>query len=136
VAADRLAEARTRRPKPAKLAIDAVLRAHVERRMAQRWSPQQISARLVHDFPDDPRMRVSHETIYTSLFVQARGTARGADRVPAHPAGPSAPTAAGAVPTQRIRDKVMISQRPVEVAERVVAGHWEGDLIVGQGNKS
>jgi IS30 family transposase len=77
VAADRLAEARTRRPKPAKLAIDARLRAHVERRMAQRWSPQQISARLVHDFPDDPRMRVSHATIYTSLFVQARGALRG-----------------------------------------------------------
>jgi IS30 family transposase len=62
VQADRLAEARTRRPKPAKLAINAVLRAHVELRLARRWSPQQISARLVCDFPDDPRMRVSHAT--------------------------------------------------------------------------
>jgi IS30 family transposase len=76
VPADRLAEARTRRPKPAKLAVDAQLRAHVEQRLARRWSPQQISARLVHDFPNDPRMRVSHETISTSLFVQACGALR------------------------------------------------------------
>jgi IS30 family transposase len=73
VQADRLAEARTRRPKPAKLAIDAMLRAHVEQLLAQRWSPQQISARLVCDFPDDPHMSVSHKTIDTSLLVQARG---------------------------------------------------------------
>jgi len=70
VQADRLAEVRTRRPKPAKLATDTELRAHVEQRLARRWSPQQISARLVHDFPDNPRMRISHEMIYTSLFVQ------------------------------------------------------------------
>jgi IS30 family transposase len=137
VQADRLAEARTRRPKPAKLAVDAVLRAHVEQRLAQRWSPQQISARLVRDFPNDPRMRVSHETIYTSLFVQARDALR---------AELTANLRTGRVrrrpqrrvlfPPQRIRDKVMISQRPVEVADRVVAGHWEGDLIVGKHNQS
>src|SRR4051794_31125211 len=73
VHADRLAEARTRRPKPARLAVDDGLRAAVEQRLAQRWSPQQIARRLREDHPDDPAMRVSHETIYTSLFVQARG---------------------------------------------------------------
>jgi transposase, IS30 family len=137
VQADGLAEARTRRPKPAKLAVDAVLRAHVEQRLAQRWSPQQISARLVRDFPDDPRMRVSHETIYTSLFVQARGALRAeltanlrTRRVRRRPRWWVL------FPPQRIRDKVMISQRPVEVADRLVAGHWEGDLIVGKHNKS
>jgi IS30 family transposase len=137
VQADRMAEARTRRPKPAKLAADATLRAHVEQRLAKRWSPQQISARLRHDFPHDPRMRVSHETIYTSLFVQARGALRGeltgclrTGRVRRRP------QRRVLFPPQRIRDKVMISQRPVEVAERMVAGHWEGDLIVGKANKS
>jgi IS30 family transposase len=137
VAADRLAEARTRRPKPAKLAVDAVLRAHVEQRLAQRWSPQQISARLVCDFPDDPRMRVSHETIYTSLFVQARGALR-AELTGCLRTGRVRRRAQRRLlfPPQRIRDKVMISQRPVEVADRVVAGHWEGDLIVGKHNQS
>ncbi len=65
-----------RRPKPYKLVENARLRAEVERRLAQRWSPQQISARLIRDFPDELEMRVSHETIYTSLFVQARGALR------------------------------------------------------------
>jgi transposase, IS30 family len=137
VHADRLAEARTRRPKPAKLAVDAVLRAHVEQRLAQRWSPQQISARLVCDFPDDPRMRVSHETIYTSLFVQARGALR-AELTACLRTGRvrRRPQRRLLFPPQRIRDKVMISQRPVEAADRAVAGHWEGDLIVGKHNKS
>lgn len=137
VQADRLAEVRTRRPKPAKLAVDAVLRAHVEQWLAQRWSPQQISARLVCDFPDDPRMRVSHETIYTSLFVQARGALR-AELTGCLRTGRvrRRPQRRLLFPPQRIRDKVMISQRPVEAADRVVAGHWEGDLIVGKHNKS
>jgi transposase, IS30 family len=137
VQADRLAEARTRRPKPAKLARNAVLRGHVEQRLAQRWSPQQISARLVCDFPNDQRMRVSHETIYTSLFVQARGALR-AELTACLRTGRvrRRPQRRVLFPPQRIRDKVMISQRPVEAADRVVAGHWEGDLIVGEHNKS
>jgi transposase, IS30 family len=137
VRADQLAEARTRRPKPAKLAVDAQLRAHVEQRLAQRWSPQQISARLAHDFPDNPRMRVSHETIYTSLFVQARGALR-AELTGCLRTGRvrRRPQRRVLFPPQRIRDKVMISHRPVEVTDRVVAGHWEGDLIVGKANQS
>jgi IS30 family transposase len=137
VAADRLAEARTRRPKPAKLAVDARLRAHVEQRLAKRWSPQQIAARLVCEFPDDPRMRVSHETIYTSLFVQARGALR-AELTACLRTGRvrRRPQRRVLFPPQRIRDKVMISERPLEVADRATPGHWEGDLIVGKANQS
>ena len=76
VAADRAAVRRMRRPKPAKLATCARLRAVVEAKLELRWSPQQISGWLVEEFPDDPEMRVSHETIYLSLFVQSRGALR------------------------------------------------------------
>jgi IS30 family transposase len=137
VEADRLAEARTRRPKQARLAADDRLRAHVEQRLAQRWSPQRIARRSREDHPDDPAMRISHETIYTSLFVQVRGALR---------AELTANLRTGRVrrrpqrrvlfPPQRIKDKVMIDQRPAEVADRIIAGHWEGDTIVGRGNKS
>jgi IS30 family transposase len=70
--ADRIAEARTRRRRSGKIATNEALRERVEDGLKQRWSPQQISARLRLDFPEDPNMRVSHETIYTSLFVQAK----------------------------------------------------------------
>ena len=104
-----------------------------DRRWATAWSPEQISARLRIDFPDDPSMRISHEAIYQSLFVQGRGalareltaclrTGR-ALRVPRARVG------------QRgkgfITEEVMISQRPAEAADRAVPGHWEGDLIIG-----
>ena len=75
-AADRAALARARRPKVAKLAACPRLRAVVESKLELRWSPQQISGWLVEEFPNDPEMRVSHETIYLSLFVQARGALR------------------------------------------------------------
>lgn len=74
--ADRLAVARTSRARPGKLADDPVLRRYVEDKLALRWSPRQISRRLVTDFPGDPAMRVSHETIYTSLFVQSKAVLR------------------------------------------------------------
>jgi transposase, IS30 family len=70
--ADRVAVARTARPRAGKLADAPHLRRYVENRLAARWSPQQVSRRLLVEFPDDPAMRVSHETIYTSLFVQAK----------------------------------------------------------------
>ena len=76
VAAERRAERQARRPKVAKLVRCERLRAWVEAALVQRWSPQQISARLVEEFPDDEEMRVSHETIYQSLFVQSRGALR------------------------------------------------------------
>ena len=133
VKADRLAHARTARPRLPKLARQPELRAAVEQRLAKRWSPEQISRRLKEEFPDDPSMRVSHETIYTSLFVQAKGALPGqltvhlrTRRVRRRPhrrvfVGP-----------RRIGDMVPISQRPAEVAARVVLGHWEGDLVVGR----
>jgi transposase, IS30 family len=136
VAADGAACRRALRPKPAKLATIPALRVRVEELLVQRWSPQQISARLKLEFPDDPGMQVSHETIYQSLFVQARGALRKdlarclrSGRTRRRPQG--RPDGRG-----KIADMVMISQRPAEVADRAVPGHWEGDLILGAHNRS
>jgi IS30 family transposase len=125
-----------RRPKTPKLATVARLRAEVERLLALRWSPQQIAARLAVDHPDDPEMRVSHETIYQSLFVQARGALRKdlticlrtgrAQRRPLRRTNPGG----------QLLDMVLISDRPAEADDRAVPGHWEGDLILGQAGKS
>jgi IS30 family transposase len=109
-----------------------------DRRWAKAWSPEQISARLRVDFPDDPDMRISHEAIYQSLFVQGRGalareltaclrTGR-ALRVPRARVGERG--------KGFISKEVMISQRPAEVADRAVPGHWEGDLIIGTGRSA
>lgn len=124
---------RTRRPKGAKLARCPALREAVERGLILRWSPQQIAARLVVDYPDDPQMRVSHETIYQSLFVQTRGALRRelarclrtgrAHRQPRRPT----PSRQGHMP-----DMVLIKDRPADVTDRAVPGHWEGDLIIGK----
>ena len=136
--AERSAVRRARRPKPAKLALHSRLRREVERRLLERWSPQQIAARLVFDYPDDPTMRISHETIYRSLFVQARGalrkeltaclrtqrTQRRSHKRTEHSG------------TGRIRDMVRISERPSEVEDRAIPGHWEGDLLMGKSGKS
>ena len=159
------AERAARRPKPAKLALNAMLRAYVqdrlagivvapsgaavlgptvlwkghrhgprkERRWASAWSPEQIAHRLQHDFPHDGTMRISHEAIYQSLYVQGRGALRReltaclrtgrALRVPrARSQGRG---------KSFIVPEVMISERPAEVADRAVPGHWEGDLILG-----
>jgi IS30 family transposase len=136
--AERSAVRRARRPKPAKLALHSRLRREVERRLLERWSPQQIAARLVFDYPDDATMRVSHETIYRTLFVQARGalrkeltawlrtqrTQRRSHKRTEHSG------------TGRIRDMVRISERPSEVEDRAIPGHWEGDLLMGKAGKS
>jgi IS30 family transposase len=127
-----------RRPKPYKLVENAVLRAEVERKLALKWSPQQISARMVRDYPDDAGMRVSHETIYRSLFVQARGALRKelaaslrTGRTQRRPHKRTEHSGTG-----RLRGMVMISDRPPEASDRAIPGHWEGDLIVGKGNRS
>lgn len=136
--AERSAARRARRPKPSKLAEHPRLRREVERRLLQRWSPQQIAARLVRDYPDDLEMRVSHETIYRSLFVQARGALRkeltaclrsGRTQRCSHKRTEHAGIG-------QLRGMVMISDRPAEASDRAVPGHWEGDLIVGKGNRS
>jgi IS30 family transposase len=164
------ADRRARRPKPAKLAVSAELRAYVQdrlagvvqrpdgiavegprvrwigrrrgrrtdRRWARSWSPEQISNRLRIDFPDDEAMRVSHEAIYQSLYVQGRGALR-RELTACLRTG-----RALRVPRARVRgrgkgfvsDEVMISQRPAEATDRAVPGHWEGDLILGLGSSA
>ena len=136
VAADGAAYRRARRPKPCKLASSPRLRGRVETLLAQRWSPQQIAARLKAEFPDDPGMQVSHETIYQSLFVQARGALR-RDLTKCLRTGRTRRRAQGRVETRgQIKDMVVISERPAEIEDRAVPGHWEGDLILGARNQS
>ena len=130
------ADASARRPKPAKLATHERLRVEVQARLELHHSPEQIMRRLRQDFPDDPEMWVSHETIYQSLFVQGRGALRRelttclrTGRALRRPHRQAAGTRAAR--TRRIPDMVNISERPAEVADRAVPGHWEGDLILG-----
>jgi len=133
--AERDARRRARRPKVAKLARCRRLRLVVEAGLENYWSPQEISAWLAREYPDDPEMRVSHETIYMSLFVQGRGALRQelhqCLRTGRALRRPKARTKGGFGQGQ-IVDKVMISERPAEVADRAVPGHWEGDLIYGR----
>ena len=134
--ADRRASRRARRPRLAKLARNPRLRQAVEVLLLERWSPQQIAWQLRHDHPDDREMWVSHETIYQTLFVQGRGALRAelrrclrTGRARRRPAGRIRPSGA-------LRDMVLLSERPAEVADRAVPGHWEGDLIIGKGTRS
>ena len=135
--AEKTAMRRARRPKPTKLAADTPLRQEVERRLGERWSPQQIAARLVRDYPNDPEMRVSHETIYRSLFVQARGALR-KELTACLRSGRTQrrPHRRTHLNSGRLLNMVMISDRPAAVVDRAIPGHWEGDLIVGKGNQS
>ena len=130
--ADERAYRQTRRPKAAKLRTRGTLRREVERRLTMRWSPQQIAARLVVDYPDDPEMRVSHETIYQSLFVQGRGALR-AELTRCLRTGRAQRRAHGRTTgSGQLVDMVLLSERPAEVEDRAVPGHWEGDLLLGQ----
>jgi IS30 family transposase len=137
VTAQRAAADRARRPKTATLAVDAELRAWVHNRLLQRWSPRQIAATLKTSFPDQPEMRVSHETIYQSIYVQGRGALRrelaACLRTGRALRTPRAQARSG---HSRVPDIVEISQRPAEADDRAVPGHWEGDLILGRGNAS
>ncbi|QUH06428.1 IS30 family transposase [Saccharopolyspora erythraea] len=136
--AHRNAAANRVRPKASKLVMNTALREQVELGLERKLSPEQISNRLVRDFPDDESMRVSHETIYQALYFQARGglkrevqralrTGRTRRKPQRHPGQRR----------HRFSDEmIMISDRPAEVADRAVPGHWEGDLIMGEGNQS
>jgi IS30 family transposase len=133
-AADVAAYRRARRPKPSKFGLVPRLRAIVEDRLAHRWSPEQVAAWLRRTYPDDPEMQVSHETIYLSLFVQTRGGLRReltrhlrSGRSMRFPRTKRLPQGRG-----RIKDMVSISERPAQVADRAVPGHWEGDLLLGK----
>jgi IS30 family transposase len=155
------ADRSARRPKPSKLAQNAALHTYVEdrlagavaapscarlrrpdprkgRRWAKAWSPEQIARRLRTDFPDDETMRISHEAIYQALFVQGRG-ALGRELTACLRTGRALrmPKArAGKRSRGFISPEIMISERPAEVADRAVPGHWEGDLIVGAGSSA
>ena len=121
-----------RGPRNAKLATNLRLRREVQARLERHDSPEQIAGRLKIDFPDEPEMWVSAETIYQSLYIQARGglkreltaylrtsrSMRKPRRTPGHR-------------RTRIPDMVMISERPPEIEDRAGPGHWEGDLIMG-----
>jgi len=140
VAAQQRAEQRARRPKRAKLAADARLRGEVAARLGKKWSPRQIAVTLKADFPGQPEMWVSHETIYQSLYVQGRGALRrelaACLRTGRALRKPRRQAAAGRPRPGAIGGMVMISDRPAEAADRAVPGHWEGDLIIGAGNHS
>jgi IS30 family transposase len=122
--------------KPRKLAVQPRLRAAVFRLLAQRWSPEQIAHGLLQRYPEDPTMRISHEAIYTYLYVLPRGAfkrelarylrRRHRFRRPRKVRLSSRP----------VQDIISIDERPAEVADRTVPGHWEGDLLVGHANAS
>ena len=135
VRAQGLAELRARRPKAAKLAGSDELRDWVQLHLQMKWSPEQISKRLVTEFPGRPEMRVSHETIYQSLYVQGRGALR-RELAASLRTGRALrrPRRTTAERRGKIPDMVLISQRPAEAADRAVPGHWEGDLIIGTRN--
>ncbi|HEX4620541.1 MAG TPA: IS30 family transposase [Myxococcaceae bacterium] len=134
--AQRRADQRAARPKPARLAQEGRLREEVQERLEDKMSPEQIVAHLRHQF-DDPGMWVSHETIYQSIYVQGRGALRRqlasclrtgrALRQPQRRSNQRRP---------RTPNMINISERPAEVQDRALPGHWEGDLIMGKGNRS
>jgi transposase, IS30 family len=125
------------RPKAGKLTLSLRLRAEVEAGLIVRWSPGQISARLRIDHPDDLEMRISPETIYQALYVQTRGELR--RQLTANlRQGRAARKARGGEIGRRgqIKDMICIAERPAEIEDRAVPGHWEGDLLVGARNAS
>jgi IS30 family transposase len=133
-AADQQAWARATRPKTCKLANNPVLAGIVAEKLQRRWSPQQIAGWLKLTYPDDPEMQVSHESIYRTLFVQSRGALRKeltaylrTGRVIRRVHGVRLPDGRGGRP-----GIVNISERPAEVEDRAVPGHWEGDLVFGK----
>ncbi len=125
------------RPKPCKLAVHPCLRQAVERKLKHNWAPEQIAGWLKRTYPDNEAYHVSHETIYRSLFVQARGVLK--KELIKHlrtgrPIRRSQHATAKADSRGRIPDMVSIRERPASVEDRAVPGHWEGDLIAGSNN--
>jgi IS30 family transposase len=122
---------RARRPKAAKLAINPELCQRVCADLEVLWSPEQIALRLRHEFPDQPEMWVSHETIYQSIYVQGRGALR-RELAACLRTGRARRRSQHRMDRRgRLPDMVSISERPAEVEDRAVPGHWEGDLIMG-----
>ena len=125
------------RRKPAKLATNQELRDLVQAKLWEKLSPKQIARELRCEFPNNSEMWVSHEAIYQSIYVQGRGALR--RELAVHLRTGRAlrkPRTTRIERRGRIPDMVNISQRPAEVEDRAVPGHWEGDLIMGKGNRS
>ena len=116
------------RPKPSKLAVNLALRAVVEQDLGKKYSPEQITGRLRVEFPDDPEMRVSPETIYQSIYVQSRGALR-RDLAVCLRTGRAVrrPSRKPGQRKNRIPNMINIVDRPAEVEDRAVPGNWEGD---------
>ena len=126
---------RARRPKTRKLAC-VRLAGQVTEWLEKWWSPEEISRRLPIEFPNDAMMRVSHETIYQSIYVQGRGELR-RELARCLRSGRAQRRPRNRVETRgRIPDMVMISERPAEADDRAVPGHWEGDLLIGKAGRS
>jgi IS30 family transposase len=137
--ADKRAAARARRPKTCKLRQDVNPRLHgwVHKKLNKKWSPEQIAKDLLLAFPHDLEMRVSYETIYQSLYVQSRGALRRELSVCLRTGRAlRKPRRSSTERRGRIPGMVNISQRPAEVADRAVPGHWESDLIIGKDSGS
>ena len=135
--ADSQAWESARRPKTSLLTTHPGLRELVAGKLVQDWSPQQISGWLKMAYPNDPSLRVSHETIYRSLFIQARGALK--QELVRHLRSQrrirrSRNASAHGHSQGRIVDAISIRERPAEVEDRAVPGHWEGDMLRGAGN--
>ena len=135
--ADQAAWSRARRPKPCKLACNRSLNQIVEAKLQLQWSPEQIAGWLKSEYPEDECNQVSHETIYRSLFVQARGVLK--KELLAHLRSKrtirrSKHASQRGGGKGQIKNAVSIRERPASVEDRAVPGHWEGDLIAGSKN--
>ena len=125
------------RPKERKLVASSRLHDAVNEGLEQKWSPEQISARLDEEYPDDPEMKVSHETIYQTLYLQAKGELRTELKLALRQGrARRVPRSRAALSRGKIPGMVNISERPAEADDRAVPGFWEGDLIIGKGGKS
>ena len=135
--ADLAAWDRAKRPKPCKLAGQPQLCQTIAEKLARKWSPQQIAGWLKREHPNDEGARVSHETIYRSLFIQARGVLK--KELLAHLRATRAIRRSRHASLKRdglgqIKDAISIRERPAAVEDRAIPGHWEGDLIAGSKN--
>lgn len=135
--ADKRAWDNARRPKDCRLAVNDRLRVTVARKLAQQWSPEQVAGWLRRRYPGDGDMQVSHETIYRTLFIQARGVLKKQllDHLRSRRMMRRSKNATTeGQPRGQIIDAISIRERPAEVEDRAVPGHWEGDLISGTKN--
>lgn len=137
VYAQRRADACRTRPKNRVLETNRRLHDVVNEGLAKKWSPRQVSRRLREDFAEDDTMRVSHETVYQTLYLQARGELRTQLKLALRQGRTRrVPRSRATVARGKITGMVNISERPPEVEDRAVPGDWEGDLILGKGNRS